>query len=312
MIPQWSEIALSGWLINYELLKAKPNAKILTSRTIVFVHGTPWSSAMFRPIAAVLHEVHNCNVLLYDLGGYGASQTLESTASSSPDAKGFHGSTSVRTQADILTALLKHLDLTGSSHGNSPHVIAHDIAGAIALRAHLLNGARYASLMCLDTNVTLPWGDGFYKLCRSESQVFTHLPGPIYELMLKAVVRSACVTPHGQAWEPVMSAPWLDTPESAGSTSAQSSFVRQIAQADDRDVAEMLEKKPYSEVGCLVRVLWGEQDAWIPREKMEKMAGMLGSKLDGFVVVPEAGHLVMLDQPERVTAEVVKWVGEQT
>nr|OQN99493.1 hypothetical protein B0A51_18465 [Rachicladosporium sp. CCFEE 5018] len=166
--------------------------------------------------------------------------------------------------------------------------------------------------MCLDTNVTLPWGDGFYKLCRSESQVFTQLPGPIYEAMLEAVVRSACVTPHGQAWEPIMSAPWLDGLETAEAKSAQTSFVRQIAQADDSDVAEMLEKKPYSEVGCPVRVLWGEQDAWIPREKMEKMAGMLGSKLDGFVVVPEAGHLVMLDQPERVTAEVVKWIGENS
>ncbi|KAK6435584.1 hypothetical protein LTR95_008227 [Oleoguttula sp. CCFEE 5521] len=312
MATQWSEIALSGWLIKYELLRAKPNARVLTSRTIVFVHGTPWSSAMFRPIATVLHEVHNCNVLLYDLGGYGDSQSLDPAAASTQDAKGFTGSTSVRTQADILAALLQHVDLTGSSHGNSPHVIAHDIAGAIALRAHLLNGAKYASLMCLDTNVLLPWGDGFYQLCRSESKVFTRLPGPIYEAMLKAVVRSACVTPHGQAWEPVLTAPWLDNSSTGEVQSAQSSFVRQIAQADDGDVAEMLEKKPYSEVGCLVRVLWGEQDAWIPRGKMEKMAGMLGGKLDGFVVVPEAGHLVMLDQPERVTAEVVKWIGENS
>ena len=57
---------------------------------------------------------------------------------------------------------------------------------------------------------------------------------------------------------------------------------------------------------------WGESDGWIPKWKMEKLRDLLGSRCEGFVVVPEAGHLVMVDQPERVTMEVLKWVGRDS
>jgi pimeloyl-ACP methyl ester carboxylesterase len=41
---------------------------------------------------------------------------------------------------------------------------------------------------------------------------------------------------------------------------------------------------------------------------MERLCGLLGERLEGFVVVEEAGHLVMLDQPERVEEEIRRWL----
>jgi pimeloyl-ACP methyl ester carboxylesterase len=65
----------------------------------------------------------------------------------------------------------------------------------------------------------------------------------------------------------------------------------------------------YGDVRCKVRVLWGDGDSWIPREKMEVLCGLLGDNLEkGLVVVEGAGHLVMLDQPEKVEAEVREWL----
>lgn len=56
------------------------------------------------------------------------------------------------------------------------------------------------------------------------------------------------------------------------------------------------------------RFFEGEKDAWIPYDKMQSLARLLGERLKGFVIVPGAGHLIMLDQPERVTLEISRWL----
>lgn len=292
----------AGWSVRYQVLEpynATPSST--PSQTVVFVHGTPWTSVVFRPLATTLQAFLQCRIVLYDLPGYGESQTLEPSVQK--DSNGFAGDTSVKAQASALAALLGHLRCD-----SEPAVIAHDIAGTIALRAHLLHGVEYKSLMLWDTNCVLPWGDGFYKLVRAKPEVFTELPLPLFEAMARAVTRSACHNPSKLAsgWEDALVLPWVSSPE------AQRSFVRQIAQANDADVAEIIDQGLYKKVRCDVKIMWGEQDAWIPREKMETFAGMVKHCLKEFVVVPEAGHLVMIDQPERVTAEVISWLSRSS
>ena len=155
----------------------------------------------------------------------------------------------------------------------------------------------------------LPWGDGFYKLARSEAKTFLQLPHAIFEAMVRAVIRSASHAPKEfpRGWEDILVAPWTDEDADAAGQK-QKSFLRQIAQANDEDVAEMLDKGLYERVQCPVKIMWGESDTWIPMEKLERLAGMLGSSCKEFVAVPEAGHLVMIDQPERVAVEVFDWL----
>lgn len=284
----------AGWSIKYEILDNSPSAE--SKKTVVFVHGTPWSSVVFRPLAEALSAIYKYRVLLYDLAGYGKSQSLDPATTTTK--AGFPGDTSVKFQAELLAALLAHL----SQSDCTPAVIAHDIAGAIALRAHLIHGVDFESLMLWDTNAVLPWGDGFYKLCRSNPQIFTQLPPPIFEAVVRAVTKSACAKAMPEYWEEAIVRPWLQGEDD------QTNFVRQIAQADDGDVREMLEQNLYDKVRCKVRILCGEADGWIPREKMEELAGLLGDTLDGFVTVPDASHLLMVDQPERVMGEVVSWL----
>lgn len=303
-IPLPSSFNHDNWEIKYTLLSSNRTDSTTPSQTLVFVHGTPWSSAIFSPLAtSLLTTTPNLTILLYDLPGYGQSQHL---TSSTPGPKGFQGSTSVKTQASALVALLSHLSLDGTNGNASPAVLAHDIAGTIALRAHLLHGCGFSRLMLLDTNVVLPWGDGFYRLAREQHSVFTQLPGHVHEAVVRSVVRSASVRVGGlDEWEEVLVVPWV------GSQEAQESFVRQIAQADDGDVAEMFEGRMYGSVRCQVTVLWGDGDSWIPREKMERLCGFLGQRLEKpLVVVEGAGHLLMLDQPEKVEGEVRSWLEE--
>ncbi|KAF2485819.1 Alpha/Beta hydrolase protein [Neohortaea acidophila] len=300
-----STFAFEGWSIKYTFSKSAGNQQSPGS-TVAFVHGTPWSSVVFQPVAKAMIASGRYSVLLYDLPGYGQSQAFQASHPKTENAM-FDGDTSVRFQAAALAALLSHLHLTGSL---APAVIAHDIAGAIALRTHLLHGCDFASLLLMDTNAVLPWGDGFYKMVRAEPHVFLQLPSKTFEAIVRSVIRSACFNPRTLAsgWEEALAIPWTagldgDASEAALETK-QRSFVRQIAQAND----EMLDRNLYANVKCPVKIVWGSNDDWIPREKMDRLAQLLNHCLRDFVVIPEAGHLIMIDQPERVTWEIFDWL----
>lgn len=259
---------------------------------------------------------------MYDLPGYGQSQQYQSSSgrdeSAADNESEFQGDTSVKFQALALAELLKHVHMDGSStntqsnSNTTPAVIAHDIAGTIVLRAHLLHGCEFASMLLMDTNTVLPWGDGFYTLVRSEPGTFLKLPPDIFEAVVRAVTRSAFHDSEivGGHWDDVLASPWTRVVDDAEAEvkQKQRSFVRQIAQANDADVAEMLGANMYSQVRCDVKVLWGESDRWIPKEKIEQLCVKLGDRMKECVFVPEAGHLVMVDQPARVAVEVFDWL----
>jgi len=198
------------------------------------------------------------------------------------------------------------VQLGGNADHATPAVIAHDIAGTIVLRAHLLEGCEFDTMMLVDANAVLPWGDGFYKLAREEPVSFLRLPPGIFEAVVRAVIQSAVHDPNvlKTGWEDALVRPWIGG--EAGER--QKSFVRQIAQADDGDVAEMLEGGLYGRVRCDVKIVWGEQDQWIPKHKVEDLIRRLNGKVKESAFIPEAGHLVMLDQPERFAIEVFDWL----
>lgn len=47
----------------------------------------------------------------------------------------------------------------------------------------------------------------------------------------------------------------------------------------------------------------------MPCERAEKLKGLIGGKCE-VVLVEEAGHLIQLDQPQRLMAEIVMFLGE--
>jgi len=307
-----STFRFQGWNIKYNLVQSD---KAITSnkssvKCVIFVHGTPWSSAVFRPVVEALRTKESYKILVYDLPGYGQSQEFDS-GSTTTSNRGFPGDTSVKFQAKALTALCKHVRLDGKLGNPSPAVIAHDIAGSIVLRAHLLEECEFDTMMLVDANVVLPWGDGFFKQVRSEPQAYVKMPPRIFEAVVRAVTNSAC---HNSkvlqaGWEDILARPWIaQLSGGARNEEHQSSFVRQIAQANDQDIAEMLEGDMYGRIRCDVKIIWGEQDQWIPREKVEESIKRMRGKVKERAFIPNAGHLVMLDQPERFAIEVFDWL----
>ncbi|KFY70325.1 hypothetical protein V499_09261 [Pseudogymnoascus sp. VKM F-103] len=307
-----STFEFQGWNIRYDL-ETSSNTTAGSTRAppkpVVFVHGTPWSSVVFKPIVEALLAKGSYKILIYDLPGYGQSQEYNPDSNSTTPKASFPGDTSVKFQATALSALLNHVQLDGKDTNPAPAVVAHDIAGTIVLRAHLLHDCNFASMLLAESNCVLPWGDGFYKLARSEPQTFVKLPAKIHEAVVRAVIKSAChdVKVLEAGWEDALMGLWID--EDGGEVGErQRSFVRQIAQADDGDVAEMLEGGAYGRVRCDVKIVWGEEDQWIPRARIEETIQRLGGKVKETAFIPDAGHLVMLDKPERWAIEVFDWL----
>src|SRR3569833_4305240 len=101
--------------------------RAVSGPAVVFCHGTPWSSWLWRPFADALST--DFTVYLWDMPGYGRS------------SKHAEHPVDFGVQAQAFAALLAHWDL------DRPHVVAHDFGGAVSLRTHLVLGAAYASLM---------------------------------------------------------------------------------------------------------------------------------------------------------------------
>jgi pimeloyl-ACP methyl ester carboxylesterase len=82
----------------------------------------------------------------------------------------------------VLCELLAHWGLDG------PAIAAHDIGGAITLRAHLLEGRDFSKLTLLDA--VAPWGSPFFALVRDHVAVFQQLPSATPRRTPRALRRS--------------------------------------------------------------------------------------------------------------------------
>lgn len=56
-------------------------------------------------------------------------------------------------------------------------------------------------------------------------------------------------------------------------------------------------------------LLWGEQDRLVPRSYAARIAARLGTATTETRVIPGAGHLAELDQPEAVARAILDWCG---
>ena len=167
----------------------------------------------------------------------------------------------------------------------------------MALRAHLLHGARYRSLALVDVVALAPWGSEFFRLVGAHAEVFAQLPPPLHEALVRAYISGAAHRPLRAEDLDVLTAPWLGD-------RGQAAFYRQIAQADQRYTDEI--EPLYPTLDLPVQVVWGTEDTWIPVDRAHRLAAQIpGARLD---LVPDAGHLIQLDAPAHLTAVLARWL----
>jgi pimeloyl-ACP methyl ester carboxylesterase len=242
---------------------------------LVLVHGTPFSSYVWRRVAR--EASRRWRVHVFDLLGYGQSSMRDGQ------------DVSLGVQNRVLAALVGHWGLA------RPTVVAHDFGGAAALRAHLLDGCDYERLLLVDPVAIRPWGSPFVRHVREHAAAFEGLPAHIHEALVARYLRGAIarempereLRPYVDLWR---------GPE------RQAAFYRQIAQMDERYTDEIEGK--LAAMRCPVRILWGEADEWIPVTQGGRLRAMIpGSDLR---TVPDAGHLMQEDAPEAIVAAIAE------
>jgi len=274
------------------------------AQPLIFIHGTPWSSRLWAPYALALSNRY-C-VYLFDNPGYGQSRLPTPSATAE-----FASNGSLTNQAEVTAALLSSWGFTTESADDArsvpaPHVIVHDNAGLVALRMALQHDCIYKSLTLIDVVAVGPWGLPFFKLVADNEAVFNAIPPAMFDGIVRAYVRDAAHKSLRKEDDDMLAGPWV----SGDGRPGQEGLVRVLKQASARrsdDVEGLYYKIGAS--GLPVRIIWGKEDKWVPCERAEKLRGLIGGKCE-VVLVEDAGHLIQLDQPERLMAEIVMFLGE--
>lgn len=244
---------------------------------VVLMHGTPFSSFVWREVAPALAQRHT--VYVWDMLGYGASEKRRGQ------------DVSLAAQAELFA------DLVNGWGVESPAVVGHDFGGTVALRAHLLHGVPYDRLALVDAVAHSPWGTGLFRLVRRHPEVLEQLPPALHEGMVRPYIQSASRRGLSESVLAAYVTPWTGA-------DGQAALYRQMAQGDERFTDEIQDR--YGEIELPVLVCWGTEDTWLDPAKAEQLAAAIpGAELRW---LEGAGHLVQEDAPAQLTAALLEFL----
>jgi pimeloyl-ACP methyl ester carboxylesterase len=236
---------------------------------IVLVHGTPYSSFLWRDIAPAL--ARDRRVFVFDLLGFGQSD------------RGEGQDLSLAAHAKRLAQILDHWGLS------EPSVVANDIGGAVTLRAMLLEGTDFQDLTLFDAVTGGEWERGLFQLILEHADVFDQLPDYAHEALVAAHMRQATHVGYRPGVLDAFLAPWCGP-------DGKAAFYRQYRQIRQIHTAEY--EHLLSDISIPTRLIWGTEDRILPPKYGEWIyARVPHAELHW---VEGAGHLLQEDAPARL------------
>jgi len=257
------QVSLSGGTIAYDILGFGP--------PLILVHGTPTRSYIWRNVALRLADRFSVHV--FDLLGFGQSE------------RGPELDVSIPTQARLLAELIETLEL------ETPSIAGHDIGGAVALRAHLLEGVPFGCIALVDSVALLPWITPPTRHIKANLGVYETMPTEIFEAIVASHLRTATHHPLDEEAFATYLDPWRGE-------LGQRLYLRKVAQLDENDTADFEPLLP--SITVPVRLIWGEQDAWLPAAQAQRLHDLIPTS--DLVLLPETGHFATEDSPQEVAA----------
>lgn len=253
-----------------------------TGEPVVFVHGTPSYSYEWRDVVPHI-EAAGYRTITYDLLGYGASE------------RPLDRDTSVNAQTELLIRMLDELGLARVA------LVAHDIGGAIGQRAAIRWPERVQRLLLIDTVSYDSWPSPTWRaIVRENRDDPAAMSATEFERMLTRQLRMAVDDPARMQGE-VLEAYLAPHRTALGRASF---FEHQVGHYDSAYTEELVDGLAH--LGLPVRILWGGRDRWQPVSYAERLAADIpGAEL---VLLSEAGHFVMEDDPAAVTREVLDFL----
>jgi len=238
---------------------------------VVLVHGTPSRALVWRRVAEQLRERHT--VFAFDLLGFGDSE------------RRVDQDVSLRAHGEVLAELVQGWGL------DAPAVAAHDIGGAVALRAHLLEGMAVSRLALVDAVVLAPWITPRTRELRERVDALRPLPSDELAATIGEHLRSATHHPLDEGTYAALFDQW-------DGAYGQELYIRNMAQFDEDHTREF--EPRLADMRTSTLVVWGAEDAWLPVEVSERIVAALPDARR--VVLEGAGHFSMEDRPGDLAA----------
>ncbi|MCQ4333673.1 alpha/beta hydrolase [Natronomonas sp. F2-12] len=251
-----------------------PDGEPTDAETLVFLHGVPTWSFLWRRIAPAFEEKYR--VIVPDLLGYGNSDRRDSF------------DRSIRAQEEMLGALLDGLGERRVT------LVAHDIGGGAALRFAASAPDRVDRLVASNAVCYDSWPVEFVSglgLPETETLGDGELEGKLDFAFAEGTYGEA--DPEFVAG---MKAPWL-----------RADGKRALARAAVATNTNHTTEIDYGAIDAEVLCLWGSDDVLQPVEYGERLA----EDLDGRVVeLEDAYHWVLEDRPEAYREELRAFLTE--
>lgn len=243
-------------------------------KPIVLVHGTPYSSVLWRDIAPALAQSRQ--VFVFDHLGFGQSDMREGQ------------------DLSIAAHARRFAELVRSWDAGPISVAANDIGGAITLRSLLLEDAQFRDLTLFDCVSGGEWEVGLFAQIRANPELFADLPGYAHRALVTSHLDNAVHSGYKPGVREAYLKPWLGE-------DGQAAFYRQyrqLSQTDTADYAHLL-----AGIELPVKLLWGRHDRIVPPPFGRWLADHV--RHDEFIWVDNAGHLLQEDAPAQLTATLL-------
>jgi pimeloyl-ACP methyl ester carboxylesterase len=249
---------------------------------LVLVHGSPTSSFLWRDMIEKLSE--HGRIIALDLPGFGFSDPPP------------NGDYTISTYARIFESFLEALAIERAT------LICHDFGGPIVLTYALRHPEKYQRLIILDTilHTDLPPWPLFIKIAkiRPIGEIFLRLGG-------KSIARSQLeegVMDKSRISEGIVQRYYMPD----GNPDKLNKTMLGTLRIDYMEDLEFIEKNLQT-IEKPTLILWGENDKYLPLSLGDRIhKDITGSKMER---IPNCGHFVPEDQPERATKIIVEFLG---
>jgi haloalkane dehalogenase len=249
---------------------------------VLLLHGEPTWSFLWRHVIPQV-VAHGRRAIAPDLIGFGRSDKPTDQAWYTYDR-----------HVETVTRLVAELDLRDIA------LVVHDWGGLIGLRFAVENAERVGRLVILDTGV---WSG------RAPSETWLRFREAVRsvggELDIARLVESGTQRGLTDEIRAAYNAPF-PTPESKAGALA---FPELVPVEPDHTTAEALisVREGLSRWDKPAHVIWGAEDAVLPRAIAERFVALIPSAT-GPEVIPGSGHFLQEDAPGEIAAAVVRAV----
>ncbi len=244
------------------------------NQSIIFVHGFPYDHNMWNFQTDKLSKNYYC--VTYDVRGLGKSYVGD-------------GQYTMEAFVWDLFSVIDGMKL------NKPVLCGLSMGGYISLRAVEKDQNRFKALILCDTRSQADDNEGKLKRAMAINQINTEGLAAFVEPFV-----SNCFWKQTIKKKPDFFKGILESTKKHNPVGVKGGLIAMLSRTDTTKALKKF-KLP-------TLVLVGKYDALTPPEVMEKMAKKI--KKSDFYIVPKAGHMAPLENPEYVNAKILKFLAK--